>query len=144
MMLVLKTPPAKAKDVRDTGLIPGLGRYPGRGHGNPLQCSCLENPLDRGTGGLQSRVSESDMTEVTAYTHAGLGNPALRAGLKLPLASEGPHRCPSHATKDCYLFFSCWQCLRLPLNKIFTGICLVPQQLRFCAPSARGTGSIPG
>ena len=30
------------------GLIPGLGRYPGRGHGNPLQCSCLENPRDGG------------------------------------------------------------------------------------------------
>ena len=35
-------------NVRDLGLIPALGRSPGRGHGNPLQCSCLENPLDRG------------------------------------------------------------------------------------------------
>ena len=34
---------------RDLGSIPGLGRSPGEGHGNPLQCSCLENPLDRGT-----------------------------------------------------------------------------------------------
>ena len=32
----------------DLGLIPGLGRSPGRGHGNPLQYSCLENPMDRG------------------------------------------------------------------------------------------------
>ena len=32
----------------DRGLIPGLGRYPGGGHGNPLQYSCLENPMDRG------------------------------------------------------------------------------------------------
>ena len=32
----------------DLGLIPGLGRSPGGGHGNPLQCSCLENPMDRG------------------------------------------------------------------------------------------------
>ena len=32
----------------DLGLIPGLGRYPGGGHGNPLQYSCLENPMDRG------------------------------------------------------------------------------------------------
>ena len=35
-------------DVRDTSLIPGLGRSPGGGHGDPLQCSCLENPMDRG------------------------------------------------------------------------------------------------
>ena len=38
-----KNPPANAADVRDTGLIPGLGRSPGEGHGNPLQYSCLEN-----------------------------------------------------------------------------------------------------
>ena len=37
-----------AGDLEDSGLIPGLGRYPGRGHGNPLQYSCLENPMDRG------------------------------------------------------------------------------------------------
>ena len=34
--------------ARDAGLIPGSGRSPGGGHGNPLQCSCLENPMDRG------------------------------------------------------------------------------------------------
>ena len=37
-----------AGDVRDAGSIPGSGRSPGGGHGNPLQCSCLENPIDRG------------------------------------------------------------------------------------------------
>ena len=41
-------PPANAGDIRDTGLIPGLGRSPGEGHDNPLQYSCLENPMDRG------------------------------------------------------------------------------------------------
>ena len=35
-------------DIRDAGLIHGLGRFPGEGHGNPLQYSCLENPMDRG------------------------------------------------------------------------------------------------
>ena len=39
---------ASAGDVRDVGLIPGSGRSPGRGYGNPLQYSCLENPMDRG------------------------------------------------------------------------------------------------
>ena len=46
--LVVKNPPANAGDVRDLGLIPGLGRFPGGGHDKPLQYSCLENPLDRG------------------------------------------------------------------------------------------------
>ena len=46
--LVVKNPPANARYIRDAGLIPGLGRPPGRGHGNPLQYSCLENHTDRG------------------------------------------------------------------------------------------------
>ena len=45
--LVVKNLPANAGDVRDAGLIPGSGRSPGGGHGNPLQYSCLENPMDR-------------------------------------------------------------------------------------------------
>ena len=48
MALVGKNPPAKAVDVRDVGLIPGLGRSPGEGHGNPLQYSCLKSFMDRG------------------------------------------------------------------------------------------------
>ena len=49
MVLVVKKPPANAGDVRDTGLSPRSGRSPGEGHGNPLQYSCLENAMDRGT-----------------------------------------------------------------------------------------------
>ena len=45
--LVIKNPPAHAGDVRHVGSVPGLGRIPGGGHGNPLQYSCLENPMDR-------------------------------------------------------------------------------------------------
>ena len=41
---MVKSPAAKAGDVRDVGSIPGPGRFPGGGHGNPLQYSCLENP----------------------------------------------------------------------------------------------------
>ena len=47
-MLVVKNLPANARDVRDMGLIPGSGRSPGEGNGNPLQYSCLENPMDSG------------------------------------------------------------------------------------------------
>ena len=49
--LVGKNPSASAGDVRGTGLIPGSGRSPAGGHGNPLQYSCLENPMDRGAWG---------------------------------------------------------------------------------------------
>ena len=45
---MVKNLPANAGDMRDTGLIPGSGRSPGEGKGNPLQCSCLENLIDRG------------------------------------------------------------------------------------------------
>ena len=44
---MVKNPLANAGDIRDMGLIPGLGRSPGEGTGNPLQYSCLENPMDR-------------------------------------------------------------------------------------------------
>ena len=43
-----KEPDFNARDARDTGSVPGSGRSPGGGHGNPLQYSCLENPMDRG------------------------------------------------------------------------------------------------
>ena len=46
--LVVNNPPANTGDIRDVGSIPGLGKSPGGGHGNPLQYSCLENPVDRG------------------------------------------------------------------------------------------------
>ena len=46
--LVVKSLPANAGDIRDVGSIPGSGKSPGEGNGNPLQYSCLENPMDRG------------------------------------------------------------------------------------------------
>ena len=47
---MVKNPPANAGDARDVGLIPGSRRSPEVGNGNPLQYSCLENFMDRGTG----------------------------------------------------------------------------------------------
>ena len=52
--LVVKNPPANAGDVRNMGLIPEQGSSPGRGYDNPIQHSCLENPMDRGA--LPARV----------------------------------------------------------------------------------------
>ena len=61
---MVKSPPANVADIRDVGSIPGSGRSPGRGHGNPLQYSYLENPMDRGASwATVHRVAESDMTE---------------------------------------------------------------------------------
>ena len=48
MVLVVKNLPAYAGSVSDLNSIPGLGRSPGGGHGNPLQYSCLKSPMDRG------------------------------------------------------------------------------------------------
>ena len=46
---VVKNPPANAGDARDEGSVPESGRSPGEGNGNPLQYSCLENPMEKGT-----------------------------------------------------------------------------------------------
>ena len=61
---VVKNPPANAGD---SGSIPGSGRSPREGNGNPLQYSCLENPMDRGAWLVTGHggCKESDMTEVT-------------------------------------------------------------------------------
>ena len=60
MALEVKSMTPNAGDIRDVGLIPGLGRAPGGGHSNPLQCSCLEDPMDR--GGLQSTEDAKSQT----------------------------------------------------------------------------------
>ena len=66
MALVVKNPLANAGDIRDVGLIPGSGRSPRGGHGNPLQYSCLENPMDGGAWRpMAHSVTEAHMTEAT-------------------------------------------------------------------------------
>ena len=67
VVLVVKNLPTNAGDTRDVGLIPGSRRAPGEGNGNPLQYSCLGNPMDRGAliPGLQSMVLQRDVTEAT-------------------------------------------------------------------------------
>ena len=62
--LVAQMVKASACNAGNPGSIPGSGKSSGEGNGNPLQCSCLENPKDRGVGGLQSTGhKESDMPE---------------------------------------------------------------------------------
>ena len=63
----MKNPPANAEDIREVGLTPGLGRFPGEGNGNPPQNSCLENPHgQRSLAGYSlSGCKELDTTEET-------------------------------------------------------------------------------
>ena len=66
---MVKTLPANAGDVRDLGSIPGLGRSPGGGHGNPLQDSCLENPGKRSLADYSPQGhKESDVAEAAEAT----------------------------------------------------------------------------
>ena len=69
-----------AGEMGDTGLIPGSGRSPGGGQGNPLQYSCLENPMDRGACGSYSPggCKESDMTEVAEHACTHLMSDSLQ------------------------------------------------------------------
>ena len=62
---MVKNLPANAGDIRDMSSISGSRRSPGGGPGNPLQYSCLENPMTEEPGGLQSMGSEWDTTEAT-------------------------------------------------------------------------------
>ena len=66
VMLLVKNQPANAEDMRDKGSIPGLGRSPGGGHGNPLQYSCLEKLMDREAWQaiVHGGHKENDTTEV--------------------------------------------------------------------------------
>ena len=76
---------ANAGDMRDAGLIPGLGRSPGGCHGNPLQCSCLENPVDRGAWrATVHRVakSQTQLKRLRTHAHPSYLNVALSVSFK--------------------------------------------------------------
>ena len=67
---MVKNLPANAGDIRAVGLIPGSGRFPGGRHGNPLQYSCLENPMERGAWQATVHgVTESRTTEHKAQAY---------------------------------------------------------------------------
>ena len=71
---MVKNPPTNAGDIRDMGSIPGLGRSPGGGHGNPFQYSCLQNSMDRGA--WQATVhsvaeSQTQLKQLSMHAHRG-------------------------------------------------------------------------
>ena len=82
MVLVVKHLPANAAEIRTVGLIPGSGRPPGAESANPLQYSCLGNPMDGGTwyatvhGVAKSQTQRSDFTSLHRVKYFGIVNKA--------------------------------------------------------------------
>ena len=66
--LGVKNPPANARDIRNMGCIPGLGRSPGGGNGNQLRYSCLENPMDRGAWGAKVHGITKGQTQLKQFS----------------------------------------------------------------------------
>ena len=85
VVLVVKNPPANAGDIRDVGSIPGSGRSSGGRHGNGLQYSCLENPMDRGAWKTtvhrvpQSRIR---LKQRSMHAHRHMSIPNAQSGLR--------------------------------------------------------------
>ena len=74
---MIKNLSASAGDLRDSGSIPGSGRSPGGGHGNPLQYPCVENPVDRGAWrAIVHTVAKSrtGLRQLSTHTQAGWSN----------------------------------------------------------------------
>ena len=81
---MVNSPPANAEDLRDMGSIPGLGRSPEEGHGNPFQYSCLENPMDRRArwaavyGVARSQTRLSDFTSISWLPTFAFQSPVMK------------------------------------------------------------------
>ena len=104
--LVVKNPLADAGDVRDAGSIPGLERSPGVGHGNPLQHSCLGNPMD--TGAWRATVhrvaqSQTQLKQLSTHAHAGLQNQSVLFPLQLKTGWGSKRRKTSVSSLPCTL-----------------------------------------
>ena len=93
LVLAAKNLPVSAGEVRDAGSIPGSGRSPGGGHGNPLQYSCLENPRDRGAWqATVHRVLKSQTQVKGLSTHTRFGRGESSCGTFDEDPSPGPCR----------------------------------------------------
>ena len=106
---MVKNLPPNAGDMKYTGLIPVLGRSPGGGHGNSLQCSCLENPMDRGARqatvhGIAKRDTPERLNKLgrsrSAWATYGTCEGILRPG-GLEAWRMGPTRCGHRGLHLC-------------------------------------------
>jgi len=101
MVTVVKNLPANARDLRDAGSVPGLWRYPGGGDGNPLQYSCLENPIDRRAWwATVHRIAKSweQPKQLSMHTHS--------VYMSTLLSQESIHSICSRVSNFPFLIFS--------------------------------------
>ena len=85
MTQLVKNLPANAGDTIDAGLISELGRFPGGGNSNPFQCSCLENPMDRGAWRAIVHGVGKSQTRPSAHTHQSSHTVSIKAGMRVEL-----------------------------------------------------------
>ena len=96
--LVVKNLPANAGDIRNMGLIPGSERSPGGGHGNPLQCSCLENPMDKGAWrAAVHRItkSQTQLKQLGMHTHTSFNTAQFQVTVDDQLRQHSNMTCPA-------------------------------------------------
>ena len=90
MALVVKNPPANSRDVRVRGSTHGSGRSPGEGHGNPLQYSCLENPMVKEAWQITVlMVTKSQTTQKRLSTHVHILFSIVAVPIYIPTNSGG-------------------------------------------------------
>ena len=123
----VRNPPAMQEPAGDTGLIPGSGRSPGEGHGNTLQHSCLENPMDRGAWWATVHRIIKSQTQLPdwVHTHTHMPSPELgtagkkevgqvqwvraHTGISAPSSPTSPCRSPDWEAGSCKIEFSAAQ-----------------------------------
>ena len=114
VILVVKNLPASTGDRRDTGSIPGSGRSPREGNGNPLQYSCLENPMDGGVWRATVHGVTKSWTRLSAHTHAMLCSQnlsLLAQHVHYPKRKPCPSPFTSHHEPLSVANLSPWICL---------------------------------
>ena len=108
MELVVKNLPARTGDIRDVGSIPGLGRSPGGGNGNPLQYPCLENPIDRGAWWATVHEVAKSQTQLERFSMHACSYlkyfKVIYCSLCPPLLMSQTIRFVSNKSKNCHNF----------------------------------------
>ena len=107
---MVKNPPASAEDARDTGLIPGLGRSPGGGNGNPVQYSCLGNPMDREAW----QAAVGGVTKIQTRLRTAKRSRGIHLGI---CVYDFSGRGISFRLKNLPISFNIWSCDQCVLSK---------------------------
>ena len=131
---MVKNPPANAGDVRDVGLILGLERFPGGGHGSPLQYSCLESHMDRGAWKATVHRASKSQTQVKRLnTHTLLniwGCPELDKHMRkgAPRRAKFKLKSRAHVDGECFIVLHNFSDPYGPVS----GYCSMPWRNHLC------------